>query len=96
MAPEQGHAIGLGMVPGDEGRPEPYFYVTPWPYPERRELPPLPAGGTWNTEGWLGAVLAAPSFMDAGQGAAAQAEAVETFLRSAAEACRRLLAAVPG
>jgi hypothetical protein len=96
MAEERGHAVGLGMVPGDEGRTEPYFYVTPSPYPERRELPPLPAGGTWNTEGWLGAVLAAPSFMDAGQGAAAQAEAVETFLRSAAEACRRLLATVPG
>ncbi len=94
--PEQGHAIGLGMVPGDEGRPDPYFYVTPWPYPEMRELPPLPSGGTWNTDGWLGAVLPTPSFMDAARDAAAQGEAVETFLRSAADACRLLLGAAPG
>jgi len=96
VAPEQGRTIGLGMVPGDEGRPEPYFYVTPYPYPDGRELPPLPAGGTWNTAGWLGAVLPAPSFMAAARDAAEQAAAVETFLRSAADACRQLLAAVPG
>jgi|GEM_PF-166809 len=92
-APEEGRTIGLGLVPGDEGRPDPYFYVTPFPYPDKPKLPPLPAGATWNTDGWLGAVLEAPRFMDASQNAAAQAEAVETFLRAAAEACRRLLAA---
>lgn len=95
-APEEGRTIGLGMVPGDEGRPGPYFYVTPWPRPEGRELPPLPAGGTWNTDGWLGAVLPAPSFMDPRQDAAVQAAAVESFLRSAADACRLLLGAGSG
>ena len=95
-APEVGRSIGLGMVPGDEARPEPYFYVTPWPRPEGRELPPLPVGGTWNTDGWLGAVLPAPSFMDPRQDAAAQAATVESFLRSAADACRRMLAPLPG
>lgn len=91
--PQEGRTIGLGLVPGDEGRPEPYFYATPFPYPEKPELPPLPAGATWNMDGWLGAVLEAPRFMGASQDAAAQAETVETFLRAAADACRRLLAA---
>ncbi|HEY6324825.1 MAG TPA: DUF5996 family protein [Thermoanaerobaculia bacterium] len=96
VAPEAGRTIGLGMVPGDEERPEPYFYVTPWPCPEGRELPPLPGGATWNTGTWVGAVLAAPGFMDPHQGAAAQAETAERFLRSAADACHRLLAPVAG
>src|SRR6202158_3376409 len=69
-APEEGRTIGLGLVPGDEARPEPHFYVTPFPYPDQPELPPLPAGGTWDTAGWVGARLRAPRFMDAGQGAA--------------------------
>jgi hypothetical protein len=89
--PEEGRTIGLGMVPGDDGRPEPYFYVTPYPYPQGRELPTLPAGAAWNTHGWVGAVLPAPSFMAAARDAAEQAEAVATFLRSAADACRQLL-----
>jgi hypothetical protein len=91
--PEQARTIGAGMVPGDVGRGgrgEPYFYVSPWPYPESAEWPPLPGGGTWNMEGWLGAVLEAPQFMDADR-AADQAAAVENFLRSAAAACHRLL-----
>jgi Family of unknown function (DUF5996) len=96
VAPEAGRTIGLGMVPGDEERPEPYFYVTPWPCPEGRELPPLPDGATWNTGTWVGAVFAAPGFMDPRQAAAAQAEAAESFLRSAADACHRLLAPVAG
>ena len=93
---EEGRTIGLGLVPGDEEHPEPYFYVTPWPRPQGRELPPLPAGSAWNMGAWLGAVLPAAGFMDGAWDAAAQAAAVETFLRSAADACRLLLAAVPG
>ncbi|HYL06567.1 MAG TPA: hypothetical protein VE075_11030, partial [Thermoanaerobaculia bacterium] len=88
--PEEARTVGAGMVPGDAGRDEPYFYVTPFPYPESPDLPPLPTGGIWNTDGWLGAVLEAPRFMDADR-AADQAAAVETFLRSAAAACHRLL-----
>ncbi len=88
--PGEARTIGAGMVPGDAGRGEPYFYVSPWPHPESPEWPPLPGGATWNMEGWLGAVLEAPQFMDADR-AADQAAAVESFLRSAAAACHRLL-----
>jgi hypothetical protein len=89
-AAEQARTIGVGMVPGDAARPFPYLYVTPWPYPPHPELPPLPAGGQWNTEGWLGAVLEGPCFMTPGDPAAQVARATE-FLRAAAAACRRLM-----
>jgi hypothetical protein len=88
--PESASTVGAGMVPGDSGCAEPYFYVLPWPCPDDRELPPLPAGGTWNTGSWVGAILEGPRFMYADR-APEQAAAVETFLRSAGDACRRLL-----
>lgn len=49
--------IGAGFVAGDTQYPEPYWYVTPYPYPEdRAKFGPL-SRGFWNTEGWFGAVL---------------------------------------
>jgi hypothetical protein len=61
------HTIGAGFVPGDAQFPEPYWYVTPWPYPEdRASFAPL-SQGFWNTEGWFGAVLRegdVPRFLD--------------------------------
>jgi hypothetical protein len=87
---ERVSTVGAGMVPGDSGCAEPYFYVLPWPCPDDRELPPLPAGGTWNTGSWLGAILEGPRFMYADR-APEQSAAVETFLRSAGDACRGLL-----
>jgi len=65
--------------------------VRPWPYPKGKELPPLPAGGLWNTEGWTGAFLDTPALLRAGSGEA-QAEAAESFLEAAIAACRELLA----
>lgn len=85
--PEEARTVGAGFSPGDGGRPLPYFYVTPWPYPAQPSLPELEAGGTWNTEGWLGAVLEElrfPSGEDPG-------ERLERFLGSAVAACRGLL-----
>jgi hypothetical protein len=49
--------IGIGMSPGDSSYPEPYFYVTPWPYPENASVPAMRVGGHWHREGWFGAVL---------------------------------------
>ncbi|RMH19550.1 MAG: hypothetical protein D6701_04900, partial [Gemmatimonadetes bacterium] len=38
-----GRSVGVGMSPGDQGYPEPYWYVTPYPYPDLAgEPPPLP------------------------------------------------------
>jgi hypothetical protein len=89
--PETARSIGAGLSTGDAGRPHPYFYVTPWPYPAERELPPLGGAGTWNTEGWTGAVLDTPALLRAGTGAA-QGERAQRFLDAAIAACRDLLA----
>lgn len=60
-AGESMRSVGVGLSPGDEGCPEPYVYVTPWPYP-KGELPALP-WGRWHTEGWTGAVLEARALL---------------------------------
>lgn len=93
--PEAARTIGIGMTPGDAARPAPYLYVTPWPYPPagaRRHLPPLPAGGVWNTEGWLGAVLDAAPLVAAGSGPA-QRDAAAAFVDAAVAYCREWLGA---
>ncbi len=56
---EQARSIGVGFSPGDGSYDQPYFYVTPWPYPDAKNLPPLAAGAQWHTDGWTGAVLTA-------------------------------------
>ena len=56
---EESRSIGVGFSPGDGSYDQPYFYVTPWPYPEAKALPPLVAGAHWHTDGWTGAVLTA-------------------------------------
>lgn len=51
-------SVGLGFSPGDSSYNEPYWYVTPWPYPvDKSPLPPLSGNGFWHTQSWVGAVL---------------------------------------
>lgn len=57
--PEEAKSIGFGFSPGDGGYEEPYFYLTPWPYPKVDKLYKLDQPAIWNTEGWVGAVLKA-------------------------------------
>jgi hypothetical protein len=88
--PESARSIGAGLSPGDVGRSAPYFYVTPWPYPKSPNISGLPAlagGGTWNTEGWLGAVLEAGTLV----GTRDQEAQAREFLVSALAACRQVL-----
>jgi hypothetical protein len=80
-------SIGLGLSPGDDGIPEPYLYVTPWPPPPAESLPELAEGGLWHVEGWTGAVLTGTEVVAAG-GAGAQAALADRFLRGAVEALR--------
>lgn len=49
--------IGVGFSPGDNWYDEPYYYVTPWPYPSDPSALPMLSCGQWHTKGWVGAVL---------------------------------------
>jgi len=82
--------IGIGLSPGDATYAEPYWYVTPWPYPDEPLLSALDGGGEWHRTGWLGAVLTG-SKIAAEPSAEAQARLVNAFLGSAVDACRALL-----
>lgn len=81
-------SIGVGLSPGDGSYNEPYWYVTPYPYPEdRSNLPTLDGDGFWHQEHWVGAVLTASQFGEP----KASIEQVNTFLNSAIAACKKLL-----
>jgi len=49
--------MNFGFTFGDEGIPEPYFYVTAYPLPDGFQSLRLPAGTNWQTDGFSGAVL---------------------------------------
>jgi len=80
-------SIGVGMSPGDGSYDEPYWYVTPWPYPDTANLPELAGGGTWHTEGWVGAILTASQLSKDDK----QQNQLTAFLDSAISASRVLL-----
>jgi hypothetical protein len=50
-------SIGIGMSPGDFSYNEPYWYVIPWPYLPKENLPALEEGSFWHNQDWIGAVL---------------------------------------
>lgn len=83
-------SVGLGLSPGDQTYPEPYWYVTAWPVPQDPTLPPLAGKGRWHTEGWTGAVLLGTDCVLAGRGRS-QASLVSEFLESAIPAAITLL-----
>jgi len=85
-----GHTVGVGMTPGDGSYPEPYWYVTPYPYPESPSLGPLEGGGHWHREGWFGAVLRGNTLVETATGEGQHAH-TDRFLASAVAASRRLL-----
>jgi len=90
--PEKTKSIGVGLSPGDESYPLPYFYVTPWPYPNVKSglLPELPGGGRWHTKDWVGAILTADNIVTQ-HSAEAQIDQVDGFITSAVDAARKLL-----
>jgi hypothetical protein len=87
---EGARSIGVGLSPGDAEVPRPYIYVSPWPRPERTELPELAAGGRWHREGWFGALLDAKTIVAVDEGEA-QSVLVADFVASAVAAGRNLL-----
>lgn len=58
--------IGVGLSPGDTSYPEPYWYVSPYPYPAIADLPDLAGIGVWHTHHWVGAVLTASALHQTG------------------------------
>lgn len=89
-AGENPRTIGVGLSPGDGSYGEPYFYVSPYPYPENPKPAGLESGGTWHTEGWFGAVLIG-SKLAATASADEQRRRAVAFVESAVGACGRLL-----
>ncbi len=88
----QTRTIGVGMTPGDGSYAEPYWYVTPYPYPADPKLGSLAGGGQWHREGWLGAVLTGSAALDCAAQPEAQRDLLRGFLQSAIESVRALLA----
>ena len=82
-----GKTISLGMEPGDDDYPEPYFYASVYPSPGA-EAPrdDLAGNGMWHTRAWIGAVLPASRL-----GATGQQTQVDEFISSAVRACKKLL-----
>lgn len=87
---EAGTSVGVGLSPGDGGYAEPYFYVTPWPYPKDAPTAPLAAGGRWHTEGWTGALLTGTAWLEGD--ASGQRARLDAFLEAAIPACRAIVA----
>ena len=49
--------MAFGFSTGDEGIPNPYFYITAYPWRDELLQTALPAPATWHTAGWKGALL---------------------------------------
>lgn len=90
---EDARSVGCGMSPGDGTYNEPYFYVTPWPYPKKEQLSKLPVG-FWHTEGWIGAILTASDLINSGAGNT-QGERVQQFFQSGTQASFIALGVTP-
>jgi hypothetical protein len=84
--------VGVGLSPGDSSYHEPYWYVSPYPYPDPASLPALDGYGFWHTQHWVGAVLPA-SQLPQTVNAEAQQQQVEAFLQAALSASTSLLKA---
>lgn len=56
--------MNFGFAFGDDGIPEPYFYVTAYPAPDAMATTRLPAGSEWRTDGFNGAVLTYQTLRD--------------------------------
>jgi len=85
--PEHARSVNAGLSPGDGSYGEPYFYVSPWPYPDTAKLPPLPAPGHWHTQGFLAALSPASRIL----ATAAPEPAAEGFLEAAVAAAVKVL-----
>lgn len=80
--------VNIGLSPGDTSYNQPYWYVSPYPYPKTKNLPLLNSEGFWHTQHWVGAVLLASQLSDKAEVARSQ---VKAFLDSAFKVSQILL-----
>lgn len=86
--------VGVGLSPGDTSYQEPYWYVTPYPYPDIINLPTLNGRAFWHTQHWIGAVLQTSQITE-NANVQTQQQLVATFLDSAIKASITLLKSEP-
>jgi hypothetical protein len=79
---EHARSVNVGFSPGDEHYQEPYFYVSPYPYPDPTKLAPLPALGHWHVQGFSAAIAPATRILEA----KGHQTAAEAFLAAAVDA----------
>jgi hypothetical protein len=82
--------IGVGLSPGDTSYNEPYWYVSPYPYPDITSLPALDGDGFWHTQHWVGAVLPTSRLTET-VSTETQQQQVEAFLGAALKIATTLL-----
>jgi hypothetical protein len=82
-------SIGVGFSPGDDSYPEPYWYVSPWPYPDPAGLPALEGEGFWHDEGYIAAILTGSRIVDGPS--ISQHQRLQDFLTDAIAASQSVL-----
>ncbi len=87
-----GRTIGVGLSPGDGPYREPYWYVSPYPRPERPVVSTLPDGGRWHRDGFFAAVLPGGALLSGGADVSQEFRSRE-FLEAAIADCVRILQA---
>jgi hypothetical protein len=83
-------SVGVGLSPGDETFPQPYWYVSPYPYPQNPLLPELPSRGRWHQGSFFAAVLTGCDLVGGGP-EGEQEKRARAFLEAAIPACARFL-----
>lgn len=71
--------MNFGFAPGDEGIPEPYFYITAYPLPDGWLETELPADAEWYTASFKGALMKYAALVEADD----PGEKLLSFLRTA-------------
>jgi hypothetical protein len=82
--------VGVGLSPGDSTYPEPYWYVSPYPYPKDPDVRTLPEGGRWHRKDFFAAVLTGTALLEGGSERLQEARS-RSFLEEAVSACVKLL-----
>jgi hypothetical protein len=79
--------MNFGFSTGDSGISEPYFYITAYPWPEQIVSAALPAGASWHTASWKGALFMYNSLVEVAE----PTEKLLAYLRATHQAGARLM-----